>query len=275
VYFVVNGVRYWALLSPSGLLVYKKEGSKTKYIGRLSASEIKEMLAKAGAETLQQIKSDAEAMLQVLDRQLTAVQTSQPSQPSSQQLPLTWKSGDHTYWLLLYGKSIYIYMKGPTTRHRPKLIEKTDVNGVIAHLVAAGATHVVEDLRVLINGLYTAVSELLKPQPQAEKASGGAQRTRSGGASRREAEAALKELKRELSRAVKKWREKWMQEAEKRGWGEPRKWLMERLQEFIDDYMPLIEKILPYEDLLDKFADAAAEATAGHLTRSDVLEILK
>jgi hypothetical protein len=38
--------------------------------------------------------------------------------------------------------------------------------------------------------------------------------------------------------------------------------------------MHLVEKILPYEDLLDKFADAVEEAAAGHLTRTDVLEIL-
>jgi hypothetical protein len=36
--------------------------------------------------------------------------------------------------------------------------------------------------------------------------------------------------------------------------------------------MYLIEKILPYEDLLDKFIDAVEEATYGHLTRRDVLE---
>jgi hypothetical protein len=67
----------------------------------------------------------------------------------------------------------------------------------------------------LVNGLHAAVADLLKPpaKPQAEKTSSGAQKAQ---VSRREAEAALKELRRELSRAVKKWSEMWSLEAEKR-----------------------------------------------------------
>jgi Asp-tRNA(Asn)/Glu-tRNA(Gln) amidotransferase B subunit len=94
---------------------------------------------------------------------------------------------------------------------------------------------------------------------------------------RREAEEAFRELRSELRRAVERWDEMWRREAEKRGyWGGPDKeWLKERLSEFIDDYMYLIEKILPHQDLKDKFADAVEEATTGHLTRSDALEILE
>jgi hypothetical protein len=72
---------------------------------------------------------------------------------------------------------------------------------------------------------------------------------------------------------VKRWDEEWRMKA--RDWGGPdRKWLRERLSEFIDENMYLLEKILPHQDLKDKFADAVEEATAGHLTRSDVLEAL-
>jgi len=271
VYFTINGVRHWALLTPSGIALYRKEGSKTKYLGRLSATEIKEMLAKAGAEVAHKIKAELEAAKQ-------AVESQKPAQTTQLSQSLTWKKDSHTYWLLQYGRTFYVYMKGPTTRHKPKLVEKTDISGTIGRLVAAGALHVLEALRTLINGLYTAVSELLRPQ--AEKTSDGAQRAHreaSAVASRKEAEAALKELKKELSRAVTKWRDMWGREAEKRGhWGEPdRQWLRERLQEFIGDNMHLIEKILPYEDILAKFADAATEAAAGYLFRSDVLEILK
>jgi hypothetical protein len=272
--FEINGVTYWIMLGP-GLMLYKKEGSKTRYLGRKSIAEIKEMLAKADAETLHQIKSDIEVIRQALESQKTAAQTAQA--PS-----LTWRNNDHTYWILQYGKSFYIYMKGPSTKHRPKLVEKTDISGAIDRILAAGAPHVLEALRLLINGLHAAVSDLLKPhaeapkepvsKPQAESTSDGRARREAPQVSRSEAEEALKELKRELSRAVKRWDEEWRRKA---SWGGPdRKWMKERLSEFINDNMHLAEKMLPYEDLKNKFADAAAEATYGHLTKTDVLEIL-
>jgi hypothetical protein len=267
VYFTINGVKYWIMLTPSGLLVYKREGPKTRYVGRRPITEIKEMLAKAGAETIQKIKAELEAVKQALERQ-------KPAQTSQSQ-SLTWKKDGHTYWLLQYNRVFYIYVKGPSTKHKPRLVEKTDISGVIGRLVAAGAFHVLEALRTLINGLNTAVSELLKPpaKPQAERTSSGAQ-THSEKTSRKEAEAALKELKRELSRALMRWGEKWLREAGEYDGPPDREWLKERLQEFIDENDYLLEKILPYPDLLDKFVDAVVEAV-GYLTRSDVLEILK
>jgi ribosomal protein L22 len=269
VYFSVNGVRYWALLTPSGVALYRKEGSKTKYLGRLSATEIKEMLAKASTETLRRIKSDVESALQVLNRQKTAASASQLSQPSSQQPSLTWKKDSNVYWLIYYNKTFYIYVKGSVTRHKPRLIEKTDVSGVIGRLVAAGALHVLEALRALVNGMYTAVADLLRSRSAAEASHREAQ------ASRKEAEEAFRRLTSELRRAVKRWDEKWRREAGEYEGPPDRKWLRERLSDFIDENMYLLEKILHYEDLLDKFVDAAAEAAAGYLSRSDVLKILK
>jgi hypothetical protein len=278
-YFITNGVKYWVVAGPSGLMLYRKEGSKTRYLGRRQIGEIKEMLAKADAEAVQKIKTELETVKQAIESQKPA-QTAQTAQT------LTWKKDGHTYWLLIYGfKSIYVYMKGPSTKHRPKLVEKTDINGAIDYVTAAGAIHVLETLRALVNDLHAAVSDLLKPPAEAREESkkppskpqeerDGAQRARREApqASRREAEEALKELKRELSRAVKRWDEEWRRKA---SWGGPdRKWMKERLSEFINDNMHLAEKMLPYEDLKNKFADAAAEATNGHLTRHDVLEIL-
>jgi hypothetical protein len=267
VYFTVNGVRYWALLMPSGIAVYRKEGSKTKYLGRLSATEIKELLAKAGAEVAYKIKAELEAVKQAVESQKTAVQTAQT--PS-----LTWKKDGHTYWLLLYGKSIYVYVKGPMTRHRPRLVEKTDVSGVIGRLVAAGAAHVLETLRLLINGIYAAVADLVKPPAKPQTHAAEARREVSRKVSRREAEETFRRLRWELRKAVERWDEKWRREAGEYEGPPDRDWLRERLSEFIDEYMYLLEKILPYEDLVDKFADAVEEATYGHLTRRDVLEIL-
>ncbi len=274
-YFVINGTKYWIMLGPSGPTLYRREGSKTEYLGRRPLEEVRRLLAQADAETVLRIKSDIETIKLVLDSRKTAAQTPQTAQPS-----LTWKKDDHTYWLVLYAKTVYIYKKGPETRHRPKLVEKTDINGAIDHVTAAGAIHVLEALRALVNGLHATVADLLK---QAEKTPDEAQKThreaphREAQVSRREAEAALKELKKELSRAVEKWSDKWRQEAEKRGyWGDPdREWLRDRLQEFIDENVHLLEKILPHPDLLDKFADAAASAAAGYLSRSDVLERLR
>jgi hypothetical protein len=259
VYFLVDGVKYWIMPGPSGFLVYGKESSRTRYLGRRSVAEIKEMLAKAGAETLQRIKSDIETLKLALESQKTAAQTAQTTQT------LTWKKEGHTYWLLQYSRTFYVYMKGPSTKHKPRLIEKSDINGVVGRVVAAGALHVLEALRLLINGLHAAVADLLRPQ---RSAAGEAQ------VPRREAEDAFRELRRELSRAVKRWDEEWRMKA--RDWGGPdREWLKERLSEFIDDYVHLIEKILPHPDLKDKFADAVEEATAGYLTKSDALEILE
>jgi gas vesicle protein len=261
-YFDVDGVRYWVMLGPSGFILYRKEGSRSKYLGRRSITEIKEMLAKASTEESQRLKAELEALKQAIESQKPA-QTTQTAQPS-----LTWKKDGHTYWVIQYNTSFYIYMKGPSTRHRPRLIKKTDINGVISHVTAADAAHVLEALRELVNGLHAAVSDLAKP-PAEEKPLSKPQEAQ---VPRREAEEALKELKRELSRAVKKWDEEWKRKA---SWGEPdKKWLREKLSKLINDNMNLVEKMLPYEDLLDKFAGAAAEATAGHLTRHDVLESL-
>jgi len=252
VYFVVNGVRHWIMPGPSGLLVYKKEGPKTRYLGRWSLEEVKRLLAQAGAEALQKIKSDIEAVKQAVERQKTTAQTTQPS--------LSWKKDGHTYWILQYGTSFYIYVKGPSTRHKPRLIEKTDVTGVISRVVAAGALHVLEALRLLINGLYSAVADLLRPQPQV---------------SRREAEEALKELRRGLRREVAAWREKYRLRMEREGLYEvdPR-WVREDLAEFLRENRHLLEKILPHRDLVDDLADAVEEETHRYLTRRDVLEAL-
>jgi len=257
VYLVVDGVKYWIMLGPSGPTLYRREGSRTKYLGRRPIAEIKEMLAKAGAEAVQRIKTELETVKQ-------AVESQKPAQKAQTVQTLTWKKDSHTYWLLQYGRTFYVYMKGPMTRHRPKLVEKTDVSGVVGRVLAAGAVHVLEGLRLLINGLHAAVADLVRPQ---RSAAGEAQ------VLRREAEDAFRELRRELSRAVKRWDEEWRMKA--RDWGGPdREWLRERLSEFIDENVHLLEKILTHPDLKDKFADAVEEAAAGHLTRHDVLEAL-
>jgi len=262
---VINGAKYWVMPGPSGFLLYRREGSKTKYLGRRPLEEVKRLLAQAGAEALQRIKSDVEAVKQALERQKPAQTAQTPS--------LTWKKDGHTYWILQYNTSFYIYVKGPSTKHRPRLIEKTDVTGVIGRVVAAGATHVLEALRATVNGLHAAVVDLLMPR-SAEARREASRKAEE--AQRREAEEAFRELRGELSRAVKKWDERWRREAEKKGyWGGPdREWLRERLSEFINDNMHLLEKILPYKDLKDRFVDAVEEAALGHLTRSDVLEAL-
>ena len=243
---------------PSGFLVYRKEGSKTVYLGRRSLEEIKRMLAGAGAEAIQRIRSDVEAVRQALEK-AAQIQTAQA--PS-----LTWRKDGHAYWLLQYGRTFYVYMKGPSTRHRPKLVEKTDVDGVIGRVLAAGAAHVVEALRLLVNGLHAAVEDLLK-RPAAE-----AQRPRSEpAASRGEAEEALEELRRELARAVRRWGS----EGGGGPWGPDREWLREKVAEFLAENRRLVERILPYRDLRDRLADAVEEETYGYLARSDVLEILE
>jgi hypothetical protein len=249
---------------PSGFLVYRKEGSKTVYLGRRSLEEIKRMLAKADAEAIQRIRSDVEAVKRALEGQTAAQTTAQARSAPS----LTWRKDGHTYWLLQYGRTFYVYMKGPSTRHRPKLVEKTDVDGVIGRVLAAGAAHVVEALRLLVNGLHAAVEDLLK-RPAAE-----AQRPRSEPIPRREAEEALRELRRELARAVKRWGERW---SEGGGglWGPDPGWLRERLSEFLDENIHLVEKILPHRDLAGKFADAVEEETRGYILGGDVLRMLR
>jgi hypothetical protein len=259
VYFVINGVRHWALLTPSGLMLYRREGSKTKYLGRRPLEEVRRLLAQAGAEAIQKIKTELETVKQAVESQKTTAQTAQPS--------LTWKKEGHTYWLLQYGRTFYVYMKGPSTRHKPRLIEKTDVSGVIGRIVAAGAFHVLEALRTLVNGLYAAVAGLLRPQPQVSAAEPQV--------SRREAEEAFGALRRGLRREVAAWREKYRLRMEREGLYEvdPR-WVREDLAEFLRENRHLVEKILPHRDLVDDLADAVKQETYGYLTRSDVLETL-
>ena len=264
-YFVAGGVRYWVLLTPSGLMLYRREGSKTRYLGRRPLEEVRRLLAQAGAEALQKIKSDVEAVKQALERQKPEQTAQTPS--------LTWRKDGHTYWILQYGTSFYIYVKGPSTRHKPRLIEKTDVTGVISRVVAAGAAHVLEALRLVVNGLHAAVVGLLRPR-SAEARREASRKAEEAQISRKEAEEAFRELRRELSRAVERWDEKWRREAGEHE--EPdREWLRERLSEFIDDNMHLVEKILPHRDLMDHLADAVEEETYGYLTRRDVLDLLK
>ena len=256
-YLVVDGVKYWIMLGPSGPTLYRREGSKTKYLGRRPLEEVRRLLAQAGAEALQRIKSDVEVVRQALERQKPA-QTAQPS--------LTWKKDGHTYWLLQYGRTFYVYMKGPTTKHRPKLVEKTDVTGVIGRLVAAGAFHVLEALRLLINGLYAAAADLLKASAEAR---------REAEVLRREAEEALVTLRRGLRWEVAAWREKYRLRMEREGLYEvdPR-WVREDLAEFLRENRHLVEKILPHRDLVNDLADAVEEETYGYVTRYDVLETL-
>jgi hypothetical protein len=258
VYLVVDGVRYWVLLSPSGLMLYRREGSRTRYLGRRPLEEVKRLLAQAGADVLQRIKSDIEAVKQAVESQKTTAQTAQPS--------LSWKKEGHTYWILQYGTSFYIYVKGPSTRHKPRLIEKTDATGVISRVVASGALHVLEALRALVNGLYAAVADLLKASAETRR---GAE------VSRREAEEALVALRRGLRREVAAWREKYRLRMEREGLYEvdPR-WVREDLAEFLRENRHLVEKILPHRDLVDDLADAVEEETHRYLTRSDVLEAL-
>ena len=281
-YLVIDGVKYWIMLGPSGPTLYRREGSKTKYLGRRPTAEIKEMLSKAGAEAVQRIKAELEAVKQAVESQKTTAQTAQT--PS-----LTWKKDGHTYWLLLYAKSVYVYMKGPSTKHKPRLIEKTDVSGAIGRLVAAGALHVLEALRLIINGLHAAVVDLLRPRSAAEareaskpqaplskpQASAEAHRE-APQVSRRVAEAALKELKHWLRREIEAWREKYSRRMEIEGLHEPDPdWVREDLAQFVREYRHLLEKILPHPDIKDRFVDAAVEATYGYLTRRGVLEILE
>jgi len=264
VYLVINGVRYWIMPGPSGFLVYRKEGSKTRYLGRRSVAEVKEMLAKAGAEAIQRIKAELEAVKQAVESQKTTAQTAQTTQT------LTWKKDGHIYWLLQYGRTFYVYMKGPSTKHRPRLMEKTDVSGVIGRIVAAGALHVLEALRLLINGLYAAVADLVKPHAESKKPPSKPQ------VSRREAEEALVALRRGLRREVAAWREKYRLRMEREGLYEvdPR-WVREDLAEFLRENRHLLEKILPHRDLVDDLADAVEQETYVYLTRRDVLEVLK
>ena len=257
-YFVVNGVRHWIMPGPSGLLVYKKEGPKTRYLGRWSLEEVKRLLAQASAEALQKIKSDIEAVKQALERQKPAQTAQTPS--------LTWRKDGHTYWLLQYGRMFYVYMKGPSTRHKPRLVEKTDATGVIGRVVAAGAVYVLEALRLVVNGLYSAVADLLKAS---------AETRREAEVSRREAEEAFVELRRGLRREVAAWREKYRLRMEREGLYEvdPR-WVRKDLAEFLRENRHLLEKIIPHRDLVDHLADAVEEETYGYLTRRDVLQAL-
>jgi hypothetical protein len=279
------------MVGPSGVVLYQREGSKTKYLGRRPLEEVKRLLAQAGAEAIQRIKTDLETIKQAVESQ-KPTQTSQPSQQPS----LTWKKDGHTYWLLLYAKSFYIYMKGPSTRHKPRLVEKTDVSGVVGRVVAAGALHVLEALRLLINGLYAAVADLLRPRsaaeareaskpqappsmPQAPAAEARREAPRKAEevqVSRREAEAALKELKHWLRREIERWREKYSHRIEKEGlYDVDPDWVREDFAEFLRENRHLLEKILPYKDLVDKFVDAAVDAVQGYLARREVLEFLE
>ena len=252
-YFVVEGVRYWLVIGPGGYLLYRKEGSRTRYMGRRTLEEVRRLLAAADPRALAAAEAELEEAARALE-----------GPPGSAARSLTWRAGGGTCWPLMYGTTVHIYCKGPGTGHRPKLVERTDVEGLVRRLRAEGAMHVAAALKSLVDGLHAAVADLLKPQrPAAE-----AQRP-----PRREAEEALEELRRELARAVKRWGERWGGEGGP--WGPDREWLREKVAEFLDENRHLVERVLPYRDLRDRLADAVEEATAGHILGGDVLRMLR
>jgi hypothetical protein len=65
VYLVVDGVKYWIMPGPSGFLLYRKRARRRSTSAAGQLEEVKEMLAKAGAEAVQKIKTDVEAVKQV------------------------------------------------------------------------------------------------------------------------------------------------------------------------------------------------------------------
>jgi len=259
VYFVAEGVRYWLVIGPGGYILYRKEGSRTRYVGRRTLEEVRRLLAAADPRAL----AAAEAELEEAAR---ALEAEGPPEPAARSL--TWRAGGGTCWPLMYGATVHIYCKGPGTGHRPKLVERTDVEGLVRRLRAEGAMHVAAALKSLVDGLRSAVADLLKPQrPAAE-----AQRPRSEpAASRREAEEALEELRRELARAVRRWGS----EGGGGPWGPDPGRLREKVAEFLAENRRLVERVLPHPDLLGKLADAVEEETYGYLARSDILEILE
>jgi hypothetical protein len=153
-------------------------------------------------------------------------------------------------------------------------VEKTDVSGVIGRVLAAGALHVLEALRALVNGLHAAVVDLLRPR-SAEARREASRKAEEAQVSRKEAEEAFGALRRGLRREVAAWREKYRLRMEREGLYEvdPR-WVREDLAEFLRENRHLLEKILPHRDLVDHLADAVEEETYGYLTRYDVLETL-
>jgi len=252
VYFVAEGVRYWLVIGPGGYILYRKEGSRTRYVGRRTLEEVRRLLAAADPRAL----AAAEAELEEAAR---ALEAEGPPEPAARSL--TWRAGGGTCWPLMYGATVHIYCKGPGTGHRPKLVERTDVEGLVRRLRAEGAMHVAAALKSLVDGLRSAVADLLK-RPAAEAPAE---------APRGEAEEALEELRRELARAVRRWGS----EGGGGPWGPDREWLREKVAEFLDENAHLVERVLPHPDLLGKLADAVEEETRGYLTRSDVLEVLE
>jgi len=74
---------------------------------------------------------------------------------------LSFKIDGHTYWFLADAalRRFYLYVKGPSTRHKAKYLGRRSLTDVVNLAVSAGALHVVDALSRLVSRLEKALEK--------------------------------------------------------------------------------------------------------------------
>jgi hypothetical protein len=93
---------------------------------------------------------------------LRAAERSLPAAPAAEGgLKLSFKRDGNTYWFLADAalRRFYLYVKGPSTRHKAKYLGRRSLTDVVNLAVSAGALHVVDALSRLVSRLEKALEK--------------------------------------------------------------------------------------------------------------------
>jgi len=120
-----------------------------RYLGRLPLDRLEE--AEVDCDVLISLRGG-----------LRAAERSLPAAPAAKGgLKLSFKRDGNTYWFLADAalRRSYLYVKGPSTRHKAKYLGRRSLTDVVNLAVSAGALHVVDALSRLVSRLEKALEK--------------------------------------------------------------------------------------------------------------------
>ena len=145
-------VKTWLLLTGGGVLVYRREGGKTRYLGRYPL------------EALSNADVDYDELVRLREDLRRAKPPTAGAGSAAEAGGLSFKKDGHTYWLLADPalRAFYLYTKGPSTRHKAKYLGRRSLGDVVNLAVSAGALHVLAVLSRLVNKLENALDRAIR-----------------------------------------------------------------------------------------------------------------
>gem|GEM_PF-4546114 len=144
-------MKTWLLIAGGGVLAYRREGGRTRYLGRYPL------------EALSNADVDFDELTKMRDGLREAKRSLPQAKPASGEAAggLSFRKDGHTYWFLADAalRRFYLYVKGPSTRHKAKYLGRRSLTDVVNLAVSAGALHVVDALSRLVSRLEKALEK--------------------------------------------------------------------------------------------------------------------